>query len=105
MNYIILYTLLIIGFTCIFIGYYQKNKHYKWFSKLKQGDKVLVNIYSDNCDCYKEAMIISPPDRKFVEAYMSTDVKHSCKKCINADSSCKYDVTMFKYYTIKKLPE
>jgi hypothetical protein len=102
----ILVILLLIGFSFIIKWTYELDKHYKWFNLLKPGDTILVTIFSENCDCKKEAMVIEEPVGKYVEAQLSTDEKSKCKSCDKANDSCFYDnITSFHRNTINKLPE
>jgi len=107
MTDIIISILSLLCLAYIFWSAYKKDKHYKWFNNLKPGDKVLVTIYSDNCECQKESMIVSEPFNKYVEAYLSTDIKRTCRYCYKTNGmknrSCKYDITLFHRNSVNKL--
>lgn len=75
----ILVIVILILFALMFRIVNKMDSHYKWFNNLKPGDMILVTIYSNSCECHKEAMVISEPKRKYVEAQMSTDVIRTCK--------------------------
>lgn len=97
---------LIIGFATIGYLVYRYDKHYKWFMALKVGDKVLVRIYSQYCECAREATVVAPVKDKYIEVVLSEEVKQSCIDCSNtngANGSCWYQVTQFKKGDVAKI--
>jgi hypothetical protein len=100
---VILCIVVLLGFALIFKHAYDLDKRYQWFRSLKPGDMIQVEIFSDNCECYTEAMVISEPVNKYVEAQLSTDVKNECKRCRKANSSCHYEVTLFHRSSVSKI--
>jgi hypothetical protein len=101
----ILAALILVAFFFIFKWTSELDKHYKWFNSLKPGDLILVMIFSESCECYKEAMVIEEPVGKFVEARMSTDETEKCILCHKANDTCLYQVTQFHRNTVKQQNE
>jgi hypothetical protein len=64
--------LIIISLLIIFCGkiLYDSQKKYNWFKNLKPNDKILVSIFSENCDCKKESIVMTKPIGKFVKCKM-----------------------------------
>jgi len=110
MGLYILYAILILGFALLFKVVYDSDKRYKWFMKLKPGDKILVKIYSFHCDCGKEATVTKESDGKYIGAEV-VDIER-CKGCAEINSrnkageiTCWYNVTMFKKGDVGKIKE
>ena len=91
---------------------YKSDKHYRWFKTLKPGDRVLVRIYSINCNCEAKATITSEANGKYINALIdSKDYKH-CETCahLNGDgnngvNTCWYNITKFNKGNVAKLEE
>ena len=74
----------------------------KWFSNLKPGDKILVRIFSDSCECKREATVINVPKNSHIEAKIDNidncldcaKIKALTKSGMN-ESSCWSHVTEF----------
>lgn len=96
---------IIIGFIFIIKWTYDLDNHYKWFNSLKPGDMILVEIFSNDCECFIEAMVVSEPFGKYIEAEISTDKKKGCQHCHKANNSCLYDVNVFHRNIVNKLPQ
>ena len=73
-----------------------------WFSNLKQGDKILVRIFSDSCECLKEATVVNSPTNSYIEA--KVDDVNKCLDCAKIkaltksgmnESSCWSHITLF----------
>lgn len=69
----------------------------KWFTNLKPGDKILVQIFSEDCECFVKATVIESAKNGYVNAEVSKDAK-LCKKL-----SCWSNVTTFRKSSIKQL--
>jgi hypothetical protein len=102
---IILIPLLILGFVFIFKWALDIDNHYKWVHSLKPGDMVQVEIFSNHCECNVEAMVVSEPQGKYIEAEISTDMKKECENCHKANDTCLYNVNVFHRSLVNKLPE
>lgn len=81
----------------------------KWFKNLKDGDKVLVRIYSKFCECTRESTVLQN-DGKNITARMSEEVHNNCVTCANlraidddGENTCYYFVTKFSKGDVKKL--
>jgi len=103
MGYLIL-SALILGFFYVLIRHVMEDqKHYKWFYSLKPGDRILVRIYSQFCDCPIEAVVVDSAHNKYITAQIDNDTVNKCKQCAEANgtdqkgsNTCYYEVTMFK---------
>lgn len=97
----------------------------KWFMNLKPGDEILVKIFSEDCDCYKKAIVVKSPSKKIstdkynnpycedsssyrevstylVEVKFDQETINKCKKCAEEhDNNCWYNVTKFSRYDVK----
>ena len=102
MLYILLF-IVIVEFIFIFKWTNDLDKHYKWFNSLKPGDMIQVEIFSKECKCFTEAIVVSEPDSKYVEAEISN--KKKCQDCHKANNSCECNVNLFHRSTINKLPK
>lgn len=102
---IVLVILLLVGFFFIFKWTWDIDKHYNWFNSLKPGDMIQIEIFSNNCDCFVEAMIVSEPVGKYIEAEISTDMKKQCEHCKKSNENCLYNVNIFHRNLVNKLPE
>jgi len=87
---------------------YESQKKYNWFNKLKPEDKILVRIFSENCECAQEAIVSKESDGKFIMAKLLDDKK--CKNCAelngknkNGQNTCWYNVTMFTKEDVGKI--
>lgn len=88
-----------IGFIIILFGINYKSKKYrKWLWNLKPGDNILVYIYSNYCECTREATVITGFNGEHIEA----KIKPDCSKCAELMSkndkgkiTCWYEVTKF----------
>ena len=82
----------------------------KWFSNLKPGDKVLVRIFSDSCECMREATVINVPEDAHIEAKVDdidkcldcAKIKALTKSGMN-ESSCWSHVTLFHKKNVSKI--
>lgn len=87
---------------------YDSKQHYKWFLNLKPGDKVYVQIFSQNCECLKEAIITSTPVGSYVEAnIIDVDKCKSCallnsKETEESEPTCWYQVSRFYKHNVVK---
>lgn len=102
---IILIIVLLVAFGFIFKWTHDADKHYNWFHSLKPGDMIKVEIFSNNCECFVEAMVVAEPVGKYIEAEISTDMKKECENCHKANNTCRYDVNLFHRSSVNKLPE
>jgi len=76
---------------------YDSNKKEKWFMNLKPGDKIVVGIYSNYCECFRDAEVTKISDGKFIKA----KITENCKNCAEAKSKNKYgDETCFYHVTL-----
>lgn len=89
---------------------YESSQHTDWFSNLKPGDKIFVQIYSNDCECLKEAIVINSAIGNYIDAKI-VDLEKciSCSK-INAidennNNTCWYNVTRFYKYNVVKIEE
>lgn len=87
----------------------EEDRHYRWFSELKPGDKVRVRIYSLNCDCQAKATVTEKPYLKTVEVKLDDQDYNRCKGCalINGITpkgvqTCWYNVNTIKRGDIAK---
>lgn len=101
----ILVVLVLIGFFFIFKWAYELDKSYKWFNSLKPGDMIMVEIFSNYCECFVEEMVTNEPNGKYIEAELSTDMKKECENCRKANNTCLYNVNLFHRSLVNKLPE
>jgi hypothetical protein len=82
-----------------------------WFDKLKPGDKILVRIYSANCDCYRHAIVNKSAIDGFITASLDSETQSKCKECafINSgtdsgpDITCWYGVDLFNINAVSKI--
>lgn len=91
---------------------YTVNKYIKenWFHSLKPEDKIKVRIYSVNCTCVREASVIKPAVRNFINAELNAETQSKCKECafinskLDADSdiTCWYKVNTFSINNVIK---
>ena len=102
--------LLICGFLIIGFFTYESDRHLKWFNSLKEGDHILVRIYSNYCECAREAVVTKPTDGKYITAEILPDVITTCEECALVNSlsdkktpTCWYNVTMFKKGDVTKI--
>ena len=103
---IILWAIIIIGFGLLFKVVYDSDKRYKWFMSLKPGDKIRVWVFSQYCECTREAEVTKVPDGREIEAKILED----CKECSlanrrnkNGEETCWYNVTRFKKTDVGKI--
>lgn len=101
----VLIVVLILCFLYIFKWVHEADIHYKWFYSLKPGDMIQVQICSDDCECYVEAMVTSEANAKYIKAEISTDLKKQCENCFKGNNSCQYNVNYFHRSSVNKLPE
>jgi len=71
-----------------------------WFYNLKPNDKILVQIFSYSCECYVEAIVISPAKGKYIKAEI---INKNCNECDCVKKSCWKDVTEFEKYKTKPI--
>jgi len=102
---IVLMIFVLIGFFFIFKWTWDLDNHYKWFNSLKPGDMIKVEIFSNECECNVEAMVVAEPKGKYIEAEISTDMKKKCEHCHKANNTCLYDLNVFHRSIVNKLPE
>lgn len=62
----------------------------KWFRKLKPGDHINVWIYSNYCECIREAIVTKPAVGKYIGAKI-IDL-NICKDCSEINSKDKNNV-------------
>jgi hypothetical protein len=86
------------------------DKFKKWFYNLKPGDKILVKIYSNYCDCYREATVTKSSDNKLISAKMDDVVYNKCKECAlfkskndKGEVTCYYDMTKFTKQDVSEI--
>lgn len=98
--------LLIIFLLNYIIREFNKNKKFKI---IKPGDKVLVTIYSEYCECERESNVIEKYENK-IKARISEEVNKKCLQCSNfkaineeGKNTCNYFVTEFSKFDVKKL--
>lgn len=79
---------------------YDSQKKHRWFMNLKPGDEVSVWIYSEYCECARNAVVTKPSDGKYIEAQI-IDIE-KCKNCSEFNSknkegkeTCWYNVSKF----------
>ena len=112
MNTFLTLTILFVCAILIFVIYKSVlNSFFKttWFSNLKPGDKILVVIFSEFCECKREATVIKVPEGSYIEA--SIDDISECLKCAKIKSitsgmnetSCWYNVTQFHKRNVAKI--
>jgi len=89
---------------------YDSQKKYNWFKNLKLNDKILVDIFSENCNCKKESIVTAKPIGKFVKCEMLPETLINCEKCANLNSlndknelTCWYKITIFNKNNIYKI--
>jgi hypothetical protein len=93
------------AFALIYKWVYELDLHFEWFNSLKPGDMIKVDLYSNDCECTVEAMVVAEPKGKYIEAEISTDNKEKCSHCHKANNTCLYDVNLFHRSIVNKLPE
>ena len=96
---VILWVLIVLGFALMFKIVYDSDKKRKWFLSLKPGDKIKVWIFSQYCECTRDAEVVKSSDGKYLEAKILED----CSFCSAAKSknkkgeeTCWNKVTYFK---------
>lgn len=79
---------------------YDSHRKEKWFNSLKPGDNIVVWIYSEYCECIRDAVVTKPSDGKYIEAQI-IDIE-KCKNCAEFNSknkegkeTCWYNVSKF----------
>jgi hypothetical protein len=112
MNELILCIFLFAGFFTIFKLAYDQNAHFKWFHSLKEGDRILVRIYSENCECAREATVVSEPHGKFLEAKIDDNILSRCKECAELNSknnkgqlTCWNQMILFDLHNCTKIKD
>ena len=76
------------------------NRHLKkdsWFKSLKPGDKLLVQIFAEDCECFVEATVTESAKNDYINADVSKDAE-LCKKL-----SCWSNVTQFRKISTKPI--
>ena len=102
---IILSIVILLCFAFIFKAVWELDKHYKWFSELKPGDIIIVEIFSNECECQGKAKVLKEPYGKYVEAEMFPETKKMCEHCEKANNSCSCESYMFHRSSVNKLPD
>ena len=79
---------------------FTSQKQHSWFNNLKPNDKVVVRIFSENCECLNEAIVKSESDGFFITAELVD--KKKCEDCAElkgknskGENTCWYKVVMF----------
>ena len=110
MGEIILYVILAIGFLIIAKIAYDQDKQFKWFHSLKEGDRILVRIYSEYCECAREATVVGEPHGKYLEAKIDDDAMIKCKECAEINSknnkgqlTCWNQITHFDLHNCSEI--
>lgn len=102
-----IYTLIIITL-CIYVifiifRYYRKQK-LEWFLSRKVGDKIIVKIYSSECECEREATVIKEPVDKFILVNMDESTTHVCEECSKIRGvNCWYYIDKYYIDNVKKI--
>jgi TPP-dependent indolepyruvate ferredoxin oxidoreductase alpha subunit len=98
---IIIYGLIFASFVMLFKIVYDAQRKHNWFMKLKPGDKIKVWLYSQYCECTREAIVSKESDGKFIEAMIINP--EECEACAEMNSknkdgviTCWNKVTLFK---------
>jgi len=107
----ILYVILLLLISSYILLVYKKSKKVKWFNSLKPDDKILVTIYSKNCDCKVIATVSNKPNGKYLSAVLDDDSHKNCEQCslINGkidssdENTCWYKVTSFHINNVNKI--
>jgi hypothetical protein len=95
----------------LFIVVFKKIRKRIWFNNLKPGDKILVRIYSANCDCYKHSIVTNSVSDGFITASLDSETQSKCKECafLNSgtdsgpDITCWYGVDSFNINAVSKI--
>lgn len=103
--------LIIVGLFILLVYTNNRNEKRKWFKKLKIGDKVLVNIYSENCDCEATATVLNNSVGESISAVIDDESYKRCEQCslINGtinnsiDNTCWYKVNSFHINKVNKI--
>jgi len=97
---IIVWLIIIAAFAMMFRIVLDAHKKEKWFNSLKPGDNIVVWIYSEYCECMRDAVITKSSNGKFIEAEI-IDIE-KCKTCSEFHSkdksgkeTCWYNVQSF----------
>lgn len=103
----ILYALIFLGFVILSKFVYDSVKKNRLFKKLKVGDKILVWIYSDFCECTKEAIVTKEYDGEFISAKIENPEKfEECVSCHSINESgnptCGFSAQLFRKNDICK---
>ena len=104
-------SILSVAVILVLIGGIIKIRKRIWFNNLKPDDKILVRIYSANCDCYRHAKVINPVNNGFITATLDSETQSKCKECafINSgtdagsDITCWYGVDSFNINAVSKI--
>ena len=100
----------LIIFTIMFVFLFFRNNKINWFYNIKAGDSTKVRIYSVNCNCVRDATVIKPAVKKFINAELSSETKSKCEECAFINSkidsksniTCWYNVDYFNIHDVKK---
>lgn len=76
----------------------QLDRKINWFNSLKPGDNILVEIFSEDCECFVQALVITPAIGKTIIAKVIVD-NYSCDQC----NTCWKHVTMFDIHKTKPI--
>jgi hypothetical protein len=104
---VVLYIIIVVVFILVFRLVHLAEIKYKWFISLKQGDKVMVRIYADNCECMREATVTNAAIGKYIDA--TIDNISECSECARLNSvndklniTCWYHATSFHRKDVNK---
>lgn len=108
---ILLGSIIVLFFIMLFYYAFKHDMHVKWFKSLKPSDEVSVTIYSEYCNCSRNATVTKSIDEdNLIEAKMDEQTLAKCKNCANFKSindkgeiTCWYQVTKFTKEDVYKI--
>lgn len=100
--------LIFASFAMLFKIVYDAQRKHNWFMNLKKGDKINVWLYSQYCECPREAVVTKESDGKFIEAMII--YLDDCESCADLNSknkegviTCWNKVTLFAKHDVGKI--
>ena len=103
---ILLGSIIVLFFIMLFYHAFKHDMYVKWFKSLKPGDEVSVTIYSENCNCSRNATVTRSVDEdNLIEAKMDEQTLSKCKNCAitKGEDTCWHQVTMFAKEDVDKI--